>query len=227
MSAISNESIYDRLGLTGAGGEQPERIIKKNLDQADFLKLLSTQLQNQDPLKPLDNNEFIAQMAQFSSVESLQKLQSSFDGLANSMTSNQALQASALVGRSVLIKTDTGVLGSEGGVGGYVDLPANTSNVRLTVRNAAGETVSTLDAGNLPKGEQPFAWDGKDNAGNKLPPGPYEFIVSGQSGGKTETFITHLYNRVDSVNLSRNGEGITLNILGMGKVPLSDVRQIG
>lgn len=227
MTVTNN--LFSDLGLnavdTGAG--TAARTIKKELNQEDFLKLLTTQLQNQDPLKPLDNNEFIAQMAQFSSVESLQNLQSSFAGLANAMTSNQALQASALVGRSVLVESTSAYMGVTGGISGTITVPGEASNVTVTIQDASGATVRTQNVGLLAQGEQPFGWDGSDGSGNALPPGNYKIIVAGQVNGKTETFATQFYARVDSVSLGRNGEGITLNLAGMGRVPLAQVHQIG
>ncbi|MBI2380975.1 MAG: flagellar hook assembly protein FlgD [Gammaproteobacteria bacterium] len=223
----TNTSIFDDLGLRRVSDQQSSRIPKKELSQDDFLKLLTTQLRNQDPLKPLDNNEFIAQMAQFSSVDSLQKLQGSFETLSSSLTSNQALQASALVGRSVLVNGNYGYLSDEQGIGGYIDVPRGAENIKITIENSAGVVVREQSVPQLDAGEQPFAWDGKDSSGTDLPSGRYRIVVSGSVGGKTETFTTQFYARVDSVNLGRNGEGITLNLAGMGKVPLADVTQIG
>lgn len=226
MTVTNNTGIFDDLGLRRIGDAQ-ERVPKKELGQEDFLKLLTTQLRNQDPLKPLENTDFIAQMAQFSSVDSLNKLQTSFETLSSSLTSNQALQASALVGRAVLVSGNTTYLSAEEGVKGYVDVPRGAGNIRLTIQNAAGETVRTMDVGTLPAGEQPLSWDGTDNDGKDLPAGNYRVVVSGLVDGKTETFSTRFYARVASVNLARNGEGITLNLAGLGKVPLAEVSQIG
>lgn len=224
----TTNNVYNDIGLNPIDPQTgTTRTPKKELGQEDFLKLLTTQLQNQDPMKPLDNSEFVAQMAQFSSVQSLQSLQSSFNNLATSMTSNQALQASALVGRYVLVKNDAPYLPASGGLEGVISLPEDAENVTVTIKDASGATVLSQNAGSLAEGDQPFGWDGKDADGNALPPGRYSVLVSGVVDGKTTTFDMQFYARVDSVNLGRNGDGVTLNLAGLGKVPLADVNQIG
>ena len=98
---------------------------KKELGQTDFLHLMLTQLKNQDPFKPLDSSEFLGQLAQFGTVSGLAQLQTSFDGLASSLTSDQALQASGLVGRSALVPGAEALL-ANGKLSGAVDLPSLT-----------------------------------------------------------------------------------------------------
>lgn len=228
MSVTNNaSSVYESLGLSSSNSAATTRTIKKSLDQSDFLKLLTTQLQNQDPTKPMDNDQMISQMTSFSSLDSLQNIQSSLSSLNTSMTSNQALQASSLVGRSVLIDSNQAYLAQDGSITGYINMPTAADNVTVTIQNSAGETVRTATIGTLESGAQPFGWDGTDGSGNALPAGQYKILVSGQVGNATKTFDTSFYARVDSVNLGAGGEGISLNLAGLGTVKLSDVHEIG
>ena len=113
------------------------------LGQEDFLELMTTQLQNQDPFKPMENGDFLAQMAQFSTVDGIQNLQKSFEQLSQSLVSNQALQAAGLVGRSVLAPTGLAALESGGAVKGVVSLPASSSEVTVHITDASGSGSET------------------------------------------------------------------------------------
>ena len=117
-----------------------------------------TQMNNQNPLSPQDNSEFVAQLAQFSSVEGLERLNTSF----NSFMSNNALQASSLVGRSVTVKSDTSMLTTGGIVAGSVDLTYPTSDMKISIYDENGALVQTIPVGNVPSGETVFRWDGQN-----------------------------------------------------------------
>src|SRR5690606_24480922 len=125
-----------------------------------FLELMITQLNNQDPLNPQENAEFIAQLAQFSSVEGLERLNSQFEDFSGSFMSNQALQASSLVGRSVSVPTDKALLVPEGIVAGSVDIPESTSNLSVSIYNSNGTLVGQVPLGTRPAGDMVFRWDG-------------------------------------------------------------------
>ena len=105
MSATVDQAKLESLGLA----QKKPRVDKKEMGQEDFLKLMTTQLQNQDPMKPMENGDFLAQIAQFSTVDGIGKLQESFEALSGSLHSNQALQASGLIGRNVMVPSNAGV----------------------------------------------------------------------------------------------------------------------
>lgn len=200
---------------------------KKELGQAEFMKLLTTQLQHQDPFKPLDNAEFVAQMAQFSALEGQQKMLASFNTMANALTSNQALQASAIVGRKVIVPGNVIQHGMEGNTGRLgATIPASASNVRVEIRTAEGAVVRVADLGPMAKGDEMWQWDGKDGSGNSLPSGNYIVKVSATMGGKTEELQPYVEARVNSVNLAGKDGVVHLNLNGMGTVSLADVREI-
>lgn len=219
------ENIYTNIGLEAPPNDNSG--IKKELGQADFLALLTTQLANQDPLAPTDSKEFITQMSQFASVDSLQSLENKFDSLSDSLTSNQALQASSLVGRQVLIPSTVGFMPNEGGISGQINVPSHVNNLRFEIRNANGEIVRRVDVGNRDAGDIEFFWDGKDESDEYLPEGQYEVIALGSVNGQTEQIPTSIRAQVQSVNLSNGFGGIVLNLTGLGQINFDDVKAIG
>lgn len=198
----------------------------KNLEQEQFLELMVAQIQNQDPFKPLENGEFLSQMAQFSTVSGIQDLQSSFSQFAGSLTSNQALQASALVGRHVLVPSSTGVLFEDGVVFGTAQLDTHATDVLVTVSDANGQVVRQVSLGPQPAGQLAFSWDGENDAGEIAEPGIYQFEVNAVVDGQSTALNTFMAARVDSVTLGRNGQGTVLNLAGQGAVDLTEVREI-
>ncbi len=192
-----------------------------------FMKLMIAQMQNQDPTNPMDNSQFLAQLAQFSATSGIQDLQKSFSDLASSMQSYQALQASGLVGRAVLVPSDTAYLPTGGAVYGQTTLDSTTTDLRIGVYDASGQLVRTVDLGMNQSGTVNFKWDGLDDSGNAVAGGTYTLKAEAMVNGKMEAVGTDVYAMVDSVNLAAKNRGIELNLSGMGTVELSQVIQIG
>lgn len=195
------------------------------LGKNEFLELMLAQLENQNPLEPQDNGEFISQLAQFSSLEEMQGVSNSIGDLVGEFRSSQALQASAMVGRTVLVPGTASRLVEGGEIGGSVAVHQATSSLTISIKNSAGELVHQIDLGEVEAGYQKFTWDGKDSDGEQLPPGKYEIVAEGKYNGNTEQLGTLISANVDSVSLGSNG-GITLNLANMGSIGLSDVYQI-
>lgn len=224
MNAIDKNqaATFSNLGLT----DTPVKQDRTALGQGDFLELMITQLKNQDPFKPMENGDFIAQMAQFSSVTGLEKLQSSFNQFATSMQSNQALQASAMVGREVVFPTSVLTLASTGGSSGFLELSRPEPNVRVGIVNENGELLRNIQLGNQAAGKVNFTWDGLDESGKRLPPGNYKVAaLAGYSDASTsvETFASA---RVESVTLNQQTRGITLNLKDQGSVSFTAIKEI-
>ncbi len=198
---------------------------KGELGKNEFMELMIAQLKNQNPLEPQDNGQFISQLAQFSSLEEVQKLSSSVDNVVGEFRSTQALQASAMVGRSVMVPGTAGNLIAGGELKGSVAVPASTSSLKIAIKNEAGELVRQIDAGSAQPGYHAFNWDGKDANGEGLPPGKYEIVAEGSYPSGLEQLGTMISANVDSVSLGGGGK-ITLNLAGMGSIPLADVSQI-
>ncbi|MCR8915546.1 flagellar hook assembly protein FlgD [Marinobacter panjinensis] len=223
MSAINPADASDVLSKYKLDQQQTKS--GNELGKNEFMELMIAQLKNQNPLEPQDNGEFISQLAQFSSLEEMQSLSGSVDDVANQFRSTQALQASAMVGRTVLAPSSIGILGADGKISGNVEVPASTSGLRISIENQAGERVRQIDMGSQQAGVTGFSWDGKDGNGNSLPPGPYKVVAEASYPDGPEQLGTMMSANVDSVSLGKGGN-ITLNLAGMGSIALSDVEQI-
>jgi flagellar basal-body rod modification protein FlgD len=196
------------------------------LGQEQFLSLMVAQLKNQDPMQPMQNGEFLGQMAQFGTVSGIQDLQKSFGSLASALQSNQALMASSLVGRTVLAPGNNGYLAAGSALGGAVDLPTASADVVVNVTDSSGQLVQRLDLGAQTAGTVRFAWDGRTAAGTPAMPGVYKVSAQALNGNQQYAPSTLVEARVDSVSLG-GSNGLTLNLAGLGAVNLSDVKQIG
>ncbi|MCC2615084.1 flagellar hook assembly protein FlgD [Aestuariibacter halophilus] len=200
----------------------------QRLSQEDFFSLLTEQLANQDPTKPVDNDQMVSQMTSFTIAEGIEDLNSKFESFASSMTSNQALQASSLIGQEVLLQGNVGYMAQEGqGISGVVINEATAQEMQITIENEQGVVVKTIDAGTQPAGNIEFAWDGTDSNGNILPPGNYVVRAQGNVEGEETALPTAIHRHVDSVSLASSDQGIILNLDGDVSVELKDVIQIG
>lgn len=218
-----NKTISD-LGLS----KTEPRKEKTELGQDEFLKLMITQLKNQDPFKPLENGDFIAQMAQFSSVSGLENLQKSFESLATSMQSNQALQASTMVGREVVVPTDNALVSNGSGISGSIYLPSSGGNITMNIESSTGELVREFTLGQHAAGDINFQWDGRNANGDVVPSGKYFFRASANIEGNSEpeALETFVSAKVESVTLNPKTRGITLNLMDLGSVAFSDIKEI-
>lgn len=213
---------------------KPQEKKSNELGQSAFLELMITQMNNQDPLSPQDNTQFVAQLAQFSSVEGLERLNKNFQNFSSTFMSNQALQASSLVGRSVTVTTDSARLMPGDIVSGSVAVPATTSDLSISVYGQSGALVAKIPVGFVPKGETVFRWDGENievngqllnwTADQPAPAGEYRFEVYATQNGKVEQLETALSANVNSVTLGQDGT-LTLNLAGVGPVNIANVKQ--
>lgn len=198
---------------------------RSTLEQEDFFKLLTEQLNMQDPSKPVENDQMIAQMTSFTMAEGITGLSERFDKFASDMTSGQALQASTMVGRKVLVPTEKANLETGAGVTGMIATPQAAQNVKISIKDSTGATVETLEIGDMAQGTKEFEWDGKMSNGEEAPAGNYSFSVNAQVGGKTEELPIQMHARVQSVSTGGD-RGVVLNLKGLGGIKLSDVTEI-
>jgi flagellar basal-body rod modification protein FlgD len=216
-----------RLQELGLAKQSPKVNAKADLGQDQFLQLMTTQLQNQDPMKPMENGEFLGQIAQFASVRGIQDLQKTFGDLAGSLQSNQAFQAAGLVGKEVLVANSSGVFNYQGlPVRGAVELSSGADQVEVAVIGANGQTLRTLDLGSKRAGLSAFTWDGRDATGAVVPDGAYQIKAVARVAGKSIASDTLFNAKVDSVSFGKNQEGLTLNLAGVGPRDFKDVREI-
>jgi flagellar basal-body rod modification protein FlgD len=200
---------------------------KTSLGQDQFLKLMTTQMTHQDPTQPMQNGEFLTQMAQFGTVAGIQDLQKSFGDFASSITSSQTLQATSLVGRQVLVPGTQGVLAVGGDIAGKINLPSSTTNVHLKVTDAVtGEAVQDVDLGPYAAGAMPFSWDGLNSHGVMANPGAYKIEATASIDGKNTVLETDISSRVDSVSMGSGANGVKVNLTGLDSVNFNQIKQI-
>lgn len=205
--------------------QQDENNYTKELGQGEFLELMMAQLKNQDPMKPMDNGEFLGQMAQFSTVSGIEDMQVSLDKLSETYATSQTLQSTALVGQEVLIEDNNFELNADETVTGSFELDAASGDVKLDISNAAGAIVQQVDLGEYGAGRHAFVWDGKNNEGNRMPAGKYSANVTVQKNEGYES-VTVLSSRViDSVEFGAGNQS-TLNTLQGDTLTMADIRQI-
>ena len=224
---ITND--FSNLGGLSALQAKPEPAKEagsnSELLQEDFLRLMTAQLAAQDPLKPAESGEFLSQLAQFGTVDGIGALKESFDELSSSLQSLQALQASTMVGRNVLVESDVGHLPVEGSLEGAVDV-GNASCGLLSVTDLAGVIVYQQTLIPDENGVAQFNWSGTKNSGDRAAAGQYQIQAYGLVAGRNSALPTQVNASVSSVTVGQGGEGLTLNLQGIGAVDAADVLQI-
>lgn len=191
--------------------------------QDRFLTLLVTQMRNQDPLNPLDNAQITTQLAQISTVSGIEKLNTTLQALSTSFGTNQAIQAATMVGHDVLVPGSTLAL-VDGAASAGLELQAAAEKVLVTIRDAAGKALHSVDLGAHPAGFIGLQWDGVTDSGATAADGVYSFSVAALNGDKKVAASTLGVGRVDSVIPS--GQSVLLNVTGVGQIELSQVKQI-
>ncbi|WP_415766782.1 flagellar hook assembly protein FlgD [Pseudomonas sp. ZB1P45] len=224
---LANSSIKTSTTTDGLASATNSATGKKALGKDAFLQLLVTQLKNQNPLEPQDNGAFVAQLAQFSSLEGITTLNDTVSGLASNYNSSQALQASSLVGRSVIAPGGTAVVDTSKSFSGTIAVPASVDPVKVKITDADGKVVRTIDLGSEVAGTSTFIWDGKNDAGEVAKAGTYTFGATATYDGKATSLVTYLPATVNSVTISQTGGELMLNLAGAGSIALSKVQTIG
>jgi flagellar basal-body rod modification protein FlgD len=215
----------DQLSQQAASASTTDTTGSTALGKDAFLQLLVTQMKNQDPLSPQDNTAFVAQLAQFSSLEAMQNLETSVNTISSSYQSSQALQATSLVGQSVTVATGSAVVDTTKGLTGAVVVPTSNSSTTVNVIDSTGNLVDTIDLGTQPAGTTSFTWDGKNSSGAVAAAGTYTFAASDNVDSAALT--TYLPATVNSVTMGVAGAEMTLNLAGGNTVGLSKVQTIG
>ncbi len=213
------------LGVEQAGSLGSVVKKKEELGQAEFMRLLVAQLNNQDPTKPMDNFEFLSQIAQFSTVSGIQDMQTSLSGLGESMVSTRAIQASSLVGRDVISASNQSAFIPGEDIEGVVAMPVSASGVQIQVSDSSGQLVKVLDIGTVGAGIHKFSWDGLLEDDASIPAGNYQVTATGLIDGAVEALPAFVSARVTSVSIGAGGAEISLNLDGGESVSYTDVLQ--
>ena len=185
-----------------------------------FLKLLVTQLQNQDPMNPMDNAQMTSQMAQISTVSGIEKLNTSVESLSTSFLQMQALQGASLVGKEVIVKGDQ-LTTAEGVTGGLYQIDSAADHVKVEVLNKAGVVVDSFSDGAQSSGRHEFSWDGASKVADTS---GYRFRITATSGSTTLTSSALMRDTVDAVNTT--GSALTLELARSGTVPYASIQAL-
>ncbi|MBT8148615.1 MAG: flagellar hook assembly protein FlgD [Pseudomonadales bacterium] len=223
MTEINPIKANPFLNSLGEAAEQG-KAKSDELGQDAFLQLMIAQLQHQDPLSPQENGEFIAQLAQFSSVEGITNLGSSVNELVNEFRSSRALEASALVGSTVEIDSNVAPLQQGSNLQGTIVLPASAEQLQITVQTPLGEVVRVEQLSAQAAGDIAFAWDGSNSNGDRMPPGNYRVNASAILNGESTEVPVRLSANVNSVSVGSDSS-ITLNVDGVGEINIDEVRK--
>lgn len=191
--------------------------------QDRFLKLLVTQMKNQDPLNPLDNAQVTSQLAQISTVNGIEKLNATMESMASGFTAGQSLQAANMIGHNVLIPGSALQLTGGSSVFG-VDLAQPADQVKATILDGTGNAVQVMDLGAQAAGSLPLTWDGKTSDGAQAPDSNYTVSISAQRGGQPVDAQSLAFGTVQGV--TQGGQGVQLNVGTLGSTGLANVKQI-
>lgn len=217
-----NMQALESLGLT----KPKKAAAEQKLGQEDFIKLMTTQMNHQDPMKPMENGDFLSDMAQFSTVSGLKEIKDAFNGLASSLKSSQALQASSMVGRKVLVPGSMAALSEGTPMKAGVELDSNVSDLKVSIMNDKGALVKEITLGNKQAGVAHFSWDGMLSADKKAMSGNYSISAIANVDGKSESLKTLISDTVQSVSLGQGGQGVSLSLANAGSAGLADVKEI-
>ncbi|HVJ38727.1 MAG TPA: flagellar hook capping FlgD N-terminal domain-containing protein [Stenotrophomonas sp.] len=222
MSTIASD-IYKSLGVT-SDSSSTTKSKEASLGQADFLRLMTEQLQHQDPLKPMENSAFLGQLAQFSTVQGITDLNTSVNSFSTAMSSDQVLRGAQLVGHEVLVPSANMALDDTGSVSGVVAAPS-AGTVNFDITDANGQKIKTLSVQADKAGEVAFGWDGTDANGNRLAAGTYGITATHtDSSGTDSKLSTYVQAPVESVTVG--SDGLYLNLKGLGTAPIDYVLRV-
>jgi flagellar basal-body rod modification protein FlgD len=214
----TNTQLFASTNANAASGK------KEELDPQDrFLKLLVTQMQNQDPLNPVDNAEVTSQLAQISTVTGIDKLNDTLQLLLADIEDSRTIEAAALVGRNILVPGTTMSLENGAAIAG-IELPQSVDKLSVTILDSSGIAVRTMDLGSQTAGINTFAWDGVTDSGTAAANGAYSFAVSATQGDKDIAASTLALGSVNSVSPGEHDAVLDMGRLGF--VGFSDVKQI-
>ncbi|EQB98345.1 flagellar hook assembly protein FlgD [Photorhabdus temperata] len=204
---------------------------KKNSEELNdnFMNLLITQMKNQDPTNPMKNNELTAHLAQINTVQGIEKLNTTLGSIVGQINNSQSLQASALIGRGVMIPGDTILVGSseEEGISTTpfgIELQRPADDVKVTITDKQGVVVRQIDIGALDAGVHNFTWNGTKEDGTTAADGAYKITIAASYKGEQRVFQPLTFAVVNGV--TRGGDGAKLDLGLAGTVTMDKVRQI-
>jgi flagellar basal-body rod modification protein FlgD len=224
--ASSFDTTIRNLGLATQTNEPKVSAVKnQSLGQDDFLKLMTAQLRNQDPFAPVDNTQMVAQMAQFSSLAGISEMSSTLKAISDKLGATSTADALGYVGRTVLTEGTTAFGRTAGGIAGGVELGADADAVDVTIADANGRALRTINLGARKAGAIEFDWDGKGADGADAGPGPFTVSVFATGADGPVPAKPLVWAPVQSVSLVSGSP--VLDVAGLGPVPVPAVRKVG
>jgi flagellar basal-body rod modification protein FlgD len=203
------------------------KVTDEQMGQQQFLTLFTAQLKMQNPLDPVKNEAFVAQLAQFSSLEANISMKQSLDTMVTAMGSDRVMASASLIGKSVAVP-DAAVQVTNGvGGQGVIPLPTGAAGLQVNVTDASGNVVRELIYPAQPVGDFSVNWDGTDGAGNVVPDGSYRFSAAGVVGGQTVGLSVNAVAKVMAVRTNSADNSLLLEFEGGKTLPLSEVTRIG
>ena len=225
MTVSTGNSYLDSLTNTTAAATAAASKSNQTIDQSGFLKLLTTQLQTQDPTEPTDNTQMVQQMATFSQVAGISEMNQSLKSMLSDVSASRFGDASGWIGRAALITGNVATQASNGAYAGQVSLPSDAKAVTLSLVNSNGQTVYSKDLGAKASGDVSWSWDGKDAAGNATSDGALQVIVTAVgTDGKSMSPTLSTWNEIQSVKSPATGT--TQIVTGLGTIDPSDILQL-
>ncbi|MDF7657722.1 flagellar hook assembly protein FlgD [Erwiniaceae bacterium L1_54_6] len=192
--------------------------------QNQFLTMLVTQLQNQDPTNPMDNSQLTTQLAQINTLSGIEKLNTTLGSISGQISTSQNLQSSTLIGHGVMVDGSQILVGSGTTTPFGVELTTASTATTATIKDSSGATVRTIDLGALSSGVHTFSWDGTLTDGSTAPDGKYTVSIAA-SNGSTQ-LVAQPLNYAYVSGVSTTDDTSTLDLGTMGTATLDDVRQI-
>ena len=225
----ANKIINAPAGIKTTADAANEALAAKSssgMGQKDFLTLFTTQLKCQDPLDPVKNEAFVAQLAQFSQLEATTGMSETLKAYVESMAGERMMSSTNMIGKTVAVADAPAIIAGDKPAQGFVSLPNGAEGVKLQVYNDKGQLVATQVMGAQKMGDMPWVWDGSDDAGNRVADGNYFFKATVVSQGKTTTPSVNVLSTVTGVNQAID-KSIMLEVAGGKSVKLTDVQRIG
>jgi flagellar basal-body rod modification protein FlgD len=199
----------------------------EEMGKQEFLTLFTAQLQNQNPLEPVKNEAFVAQLAQFSQLEALTNMQTSLDGFVTSMSSERMLGSAALIGKKVAITDTPTQLTAGATMDATLDLPMGASGVQISVQDKQGRVVKNLIEGPQLPGSVTIQWNGKDSAENPVPAGLYSLSAAAVVNGQTVKVPVSTLSTVRAISTNPADGSVSVEVDGGKTMLLSDVKRVG
>ena len=199
----------------------------EDMGKQEFLTLFTAQLQNQNPLEPVKNEAFVAQLAQFSQLEALTNMQGSLDNFVKSYSGERMLGSAALIGKKVSVIDTPTQLTSGGVIDGSIDLPMGASQVQLSVHDSQGRLVQELVAGPQLPGTAPVSWNGKDATDKPAPSGLYRLSATATVNGKSVPVPVSTLSTVRAISSNPADGSVSVEVDGGKTILLTDVKRVG